>query len=380
MTEKLFDKDSHIKEFTAQVLSCETENGSFKILLDKTAFFYEGGGQPSDKGTLDNANVLDVQSVDGEIYHYTDKPLAIGATVTGVLDWETRYDRMQNHSGEHIISGIVHSLYGLDNVGFHLSDETVTLDFDGILDEEQLSYVEKLANQVVWRNSAFKAYYPDENTLEKLDYRSKKELNGDIRIVEIEDCDICACCAPHVKSAGEIGMIKLLDTEKMRGGTRIFIKCGKRALEDYGKRYKSMLSLSSLMSVKQFEILDGAKKLYEQIASSKFENTTLKKRLINSLINTCSKEDNAVFEDGLDIKELGIFADGLYKKLGGIRAVFSKLSQDTYSFAICGDSEKLNIMFADFKTDFSVRGGGRNGMVQGTVEGTEEKLKLYFKN
>jgi len=380
MTEKLYDIDSNIKNFEAEVTGCFENDGSYKITLNKTAFFPEGGGQPADVGTIDGTTVLDVQTENGEIYHYLDKPLEVGSSVVGELDFDVRYDRMQNHSGEHIISGIVNSLYGYDNVGFHLSDETVTLDFDGELNAEQLSHVELLANKAVWSNYAIKAYYPDEAELEKLEYRSKKELDEAVRIVEIENCDRCACCAPHVKSTGEIGIIKFLDTEKMRGGTRIFIKCGVRALKDYGERYKEMLSVSNSLSVKQFEISDGVDKLYLQLNAQKTENTALKKRLISAMVSALTPQDTVVFEEGLDVRELQIFADSLYKKMGGIRAVFSPATEDSFSFAICGDADELDGIFAEFKKQFNVRGGGRNGMVQGTVIGEKEKIKLYFKN
>ncbi|MBE6733414.1 MAG: alanyl-tRNA editing protein [Ruminococcaceae bacterium] len=380
MTEKLYDIDSHLKSFEATVLECLKCEDKFKVLLNKTAFFPEGGGQPADKGTLDGVQVLDVREEADGIYHYLGNPLEVGSTVKGELCWECRYDRMQNHSGEHIISGIVHRLYGYENVGFHLSDITVTLDFDGELSEEQLSLVERLANEVVWRNSEFKTYYPTREELKNLSYRSKKEIDGDIRIVEIEDCDMCACCAPHVKSAGEIGIIKMLDTERLRGGIRIYIKCGIRALADYGERYKNELSIGNLMSVKQNEIVDGVKMLYTKTAELKAANTELKKRFIKMLINSADSNQNVFFENGLDVRELQMLSDGLYRRFGGIRGAFSETENGVYSFAICGEENALNSFFADFRKEFNVRGGGRNGMVQGTVIGECEKIKLHFNN
>lgn len=379
MTEKLYDIDSHLKCFEATVLECFECDSKFKILLDKTAFFPEGGGQPADRGTLDGIEVLDVREETDGIYHYTKTPLEVGSAVKGELCWECRYDRMQNHSGEHIISGIVHRLYGYENVGFHLSDSTVTLDFDGELTSEQLTFVERLANEVVWRNAEFRTYYPTKEELEKLQYRSKKEIDGDIRIVEIEDCDMCACCAPHVKSAGEIGIIKMLDTERVRGGIRIYIKCGMRALKDYDERYKNEATVSGLMAVKQNEIVEGVKSLYSQINELKNTNTDLKKRFISMLINSADVGDRALFEKGLDVRELQLLSDGLHRRFGDIRGAFSE-SDGGYSFAICGEENVLNSLFTDFRKEFNVRGGGRNGMVQGTVNGDIEKIKLFFKN
>lgn len=378
MTEKLYYLSSKIKDFKATVVSTEkTENG-YKSILSKTAFFPEGGGQPADKGTINGITVFNVLEENGEIYHYTEQELNVGDEVEGVLDWECRYDRMQNHSGEHIISGIVHSLYGYQNVGFHLSDDTVTLDFDGELSAEQLEQVEKMANEVVWRNAKIDCFVPTVDELQKLEYRSKKELDGDVRIVKIEDCDMCACCAPHVESAGEIGIIKMLDTERLRGGIRIYIKCGMRALKDYGDRYKNIFAMSNLMSLKQHEVLMGVEKLYSQINELKQGAVSLKKRLIDAIIKSADGK-TVVFEDGLDVKELQLLADGLYKNYGGIKAAFSPLNNDSFSFAICGDENELNSLFKDFKASFSVRGGGRNGMVQGTVQAEKEQIEAFFK-
>ncbi|MDD6479104.1 MAG: alanyl-tRNA editing protein [Oscillospiraceae bacterium] len=379
MTKKLYDENSYLKEFEAKVLSCDKTDEVYKIVLDKTAFFPEGGGQPADKGEISGQDVLDVQIEDEVIFHYLKSPLNVGDTVKGEIDFDTRYDRMQNHSGEHIISGIVNSLYGYENVGFHLSDETVTLDFNGILDDVMLRDVELRANKVVWNNVKIRGYYPDDDTLKNLSYRSKKELSGAIRIVEIEGCDRCACCAPHVKSSGEIGVIKMLSTEKIRGGTRIFIKCGKRALDDYAERVNVMSKVSNLMALKPNEIFEGTEKLYSNLYEIKGENTNLQKRLINVLISKSLPEDYLLLEEGFSVKELQLLADSLYKKHGMIRGAFSNVEASTYSFAICGEETLLNDFFARFKDLFKVRGGGRNGMVQGTVEGNIEEIKSFFK-
>ena len=381
MTEKLYDKDSHLKSFEAKVLSCEAADGLYRVLLDRTAFFPEGGGQPSDTGIIDGVKVLYVKEDAGNIYHYTQNPLAENSDIIGEIDWSVRYDRMQNHSGEHIISGIVHNLYGYENVGFHLSDSTVTLDFDGDLTSEQLSEIELLANEVVWRNAAFKTYYPKSDELQKLNYRSKKEISGDVRIVEIEDCDICACCAPHVKSAGEIGIIKMLDTEKIRGGIRIYIKCGIRALADYGERYKNEAEISNLLSVKQNETVEGTKKLFAQIDELKATNLSLKKRVVETLIQSAGECDTALFVSDFDIRSLQMLADGLCQRFKDTRGVFCAVdSGNVYSFAICGSDKELEQIMGRFRNQFAVRGGGRNGMVQGTVTGDKEKIKLFFNN
>lgn len=377
-TQKLYDEDSHLYLFTATVLSCECFGDNYAAVLDRTAFFPEGGGQSADKGTLDNAEVLDVQmNESGIITHVISAPLAAGSTVTGLLDFNRRFAFMQNHSGEHIVSGIVHRLFGLDNVGFHLAEDFVTLDFNGELSREQLDDIELRANRAVWSNADIRAYYPDEGTLKALNYRSKKELEGDIRIVEIEGTDICACCAPHVKKTGEIGMIKLLDTEKMRGGTRIVMKCGEFAVKDYSIKYDNIKQISSLLSAKQEETACAVKKLEVQLNEAKLKARELKKRLIERIVTCSNPEEKVLFEEGLDIKELQLLSDALYKKHGGIRGVFSG-SDGSFAFAACGQPQQLDEFFAEFKQKFPVRGGGRNGMVQGTVTATAENIKLCF--
>ena len=378
MTEKLYDKDSHLKEFSATVLSCEKSGENYSVILDKTAFFPEGGGQESDRGNIGAAEVLDVQIVSGEIIHYTDRPLNIGEEYACTLNWDRRFRNMQNHSGEHIVSGIVHRLYGLNNVGFHLGAE-MTVDFDGVLSKEQLSEIERLANKAVWDNVPIRAYYPDEKELKTLDYRSKLELTENVRIVDIEGYDLCACCAPHVKKTGEIGLIKILDSFKNKGGVRIFIKCGIDALKDYNDKYSNVQRISNLLSVKQNEAAAAVDRLRDENRELKFEISNLKKRLITEKVKNFvpESEKTAVFEDNLDIKELQLFADALYKKSGGIRGVFSG-ENGNFSFAICGEEAALDLFFKSFKERFSVRGGGRNGMVQGTVVAGRWEIEEYF--
>ena len=379
MTEKLYDKDSFLKEFTATVLECEQYHDNWSVLLDKTAFFPEAGGQKSDKGNLDNATVLDVQIADEKIYHITDCPLPVGETVTGVIDFNRRFDFMQQHSAEHIVSGIAHCLFGCENVGFHLSEDIVTLDFDKYLTEEQLEKIELSANERVFRNVAFNCYYPDSETLKNLNYRSKKEIEGAVRIVEIENTDMCACCAPHVKTAGQIGLIKLLATEKLRGGIRIELKAGNRALADYNEKYRNILQISSLLATSQSETAEAVKRLLNTLNEQKAELNFIKLEKLKSKAESFvpEKDISLMFEDNLSVKDLQVLADALHKTHGGIRAVLSE-TENGFLFCICGDTA-LDEFFQEFKTSFNVKGGGRNGMVQGTVFASKNELEEYFK-
>ena len=381
MTEKLYNIDSYIKEFTAKVLSCEKVQNGYIIVLDKTAFFPEAGGQPSDIGFLDDAKVFDVQIKNDVLYHYTDKEIGVGQAVNGSIDFERRFDFMQQHSAEHIVSGVANRLYGCQNVGFHLSEEIVTLDFDKLLSREEILMVEELANKAVFENNKINTYYPETEKLEKLNYRSKGELEGAVRIVEIENTDMCACCAPHVKFTGEIGLIKLLSSEKLRGGVRIELKAGMRALKDYNERFSNTAKIGDMLAVKYFETADAVARLMNNISEQKALLTSLKRKITEQKVNLFNAENriSAEFEDDLEVKELQIYADALYKKAGGIRAVFSQNGEDTYTFAICGQPQELDEFFKDFKLKFNVKGGGRNGMVQGTVIAKKESITAFLR-
>ncbi len=380
MTEKLYDNDSFLKEFTAEIIECYSADGGYAAVLDRTAFFPEGGGQPSDTGFLNGTEVFDVQIKNGVIYHYTHEPFKKGECVTGKINFNRRFDFMQQHSGEHIVSGTAHRIYGCENVGFHLSDDIVTLDFDKPLTPEQISNIEKLSNQAVFSDKEIYTYYPNDDELKAITYRSKKEIEGAVRIVEIKDTDICACCAPHVKSTGQIGLIKLLSAERLRGGVRIEIKCGGRALFDYNERYKNTASIGEKLAVKYNETFAAVERLADNINKLKYTVTGLKKRLTEEKVKSfCNKSVvSAEFEDDFDIKEMQIYADALYKKAGGIRGVFSRQQDGVMMFAICGQADELEHFFVLFKERFQVKGGGRNGMVQGSVSADETELKKFF--
>ena len=376
MTEKLYDIDSHLKEFTATVIDSYQKADGYVTVLDRTAFFPEGGGQASDIGYINDAEIYDVRIQDGIIYHYTIKPLKKGEIVLGKLDFERRFDFMQQHSAEHIVSGIAHKYYACENVGFHLGEDIVTLDFDKSLTREDILRIEALSNEAVFKNVGIKAYYPDSEALKAIEYRSKKEIEGAVRIVEIEGVDSCACCAPHVNFSGEIGLIKLLGTEKLRGGVRIELKAGRRALADYNEKYLNVSKISSALCVKQNETADAVERLQKQLSDIKFELTGVKKQILLSKVESFVSERcvTALFEEALEIKDLQYLADALYKKAGGVRAVFSPIS-DGFSFAICGDEAKLSEFFKAFKKSFSVRGGG---MVQGTVVTAKDELISFL--
>ena len=256
---KLYENDSYIKNFSATVISCEEKDGAFLVVLDKTAFFPEGGGQDADKGVINGIEVFDVQIKDDIIYHKLEKNLEIGATVECSIDWDTRFSRMQNHTGEHIVSGLINIIFGYNNVGFHMNDSLVTFDVDGPLTDDDIKLVEKKANQAIYANNSINAIYPTPEELDNYDYRSKLDITEGVRLVEIENTDLCACCAPHVAKTGEVGIIKIISYIPYKKGTRIEMLCGSLALEDYqnlhitNKAIMNMLSANALKHLIQLK-------------------------------------------------------------------------------------------------------------------------------
>lgn len=390
MTEKLYDENSHLFEFTARVIACnKTENG-YAVILDRTAFFPEGGGQPSDTGTLGAARVFDVQirtvsakpggaedaRESSDIVHYTDQPLEVGSEATGRIDTARRTDFMQQHSAEHIVSGIVHSRLGYENVGFHLSRETVTLDFSGLLSDCQIADIEREANERVRQNVRFKVWYPSAEELETLSYRSKKELNAPIRMVEIENTDRCACCAPHVSSAAEIGVIHLEDLGKMRGGTRLSLKAGARAVSDYRRASEALGKIGALLSAKQGEEAAAVERLSAALEAEKMNAAALEKRLIKALAAAARREERALFCE-LSGDFVFHLADALHTRFKDLRAVFSP-AENGFSFALRDDEADLAAFFESFRGEFPVRGGGKGGMRRGSVAANEDELKKFF--
>ena len=283
-TIRLFDEDSHQTLFEGCVLSCEQDGDLYKVTLNQTMFFPEEGGQSCDKGTLNDILVEKVLEKDRVIYHWVKEPLWEGDTVTGSVDWEKRFSDMQQHTGEHIVSGLIHEHFKLNNVGFHLGSEAVTMDFDGVITREQLRMIEYRANEAVARNLPVKITWPSKEELMEIPYRSKKEIDGPIRIVEIPGYDICACCAPHVHNTGEIGMIRLIGMEKYKGGVRIQMLCGFRALADALEKERNVYDISAQLSAKPYEVAAAVEKLKAESLALKQEMNGLKMDILQEKI------------------------------------------------------------------------------------------------
>lgn len=379
-TEKLYYIDSYIKEFDATVLSCEKQdNGTFAVELDATAFFPEGGGQTSDTGTMGKSTVLDVQEKDGRILHYVDGEIKTGTSVHCTLDFETRFRKMQNHGGEHIVSGTVHRLFGLDNVGFHMGKEDITIDYNGFLDRDAILRIEREANLTVFSNVPITAEFPSREELSRIEYRSKKEIDGDIRIVTVQDCDVCACCAPHVKRTGEIGIIKLLDSIKYKGGVRIHMLCGFNALEDYNRKYESVRYIAGELSAKQDDVCEMFDKFSNDFAESRAEFSRLKSELLAEKLKSIPFTDGnlCLFENGLTGDALRRFCSDAADKCTGICAVFSG-EDGAYNYVIISRSVDLSALRGEINSVISGRGGGSSEMLQGRATCTSEQATAYF--
>ena len=388
MTEQLYYQDSYIKDFEAVVLSCIPNGNHFEAVLDRTAFFPEGGGQCADTGVLHIENreiqVFDVQERNGEIIHFIDKEILPGQTVIGELDFQERFSKMQQHTGEHIISGIVHRRFGYENVGFHLGKEEVTMDYDGPLTPEELRSIEYEANQVVAENREIRAYFPGTEELEKIPYRSKKELQGKIRIVEIQDCDICACCAPHVKTTGNVGLIKITNAIRYKGGMRLWITCGMRALEDYNQKEASVVQISNMLSAKQQEVTDAVKRLTEEIQQLKEKAAKMQERLVMGYLESekvvLKENPNAnllLFEKELDAMAMRNFVNAGMELTKGVCGAFVGDEKQGFRYVL-GSSGDIREIGKKLNAAFQGKGGRKPPMIQGSLVGEEEKIREFL--
>lgn len=380
-TVKLYDLDSYLKTFTAFVQECTKSGDSFRIVLDRTAFFPEGGGQYADTGMLGDAKVLDVQTdATGIIRHYTDKALPVGAEVTGSIHWEQRFRRMQEHSGEHIVSGLVHSLFGYDNIGFHLSNTDLTCDYNGLLTEAQLALLEEKANLAVAENSSITAEYPDPSLLPSLSYRSKLELTEDVRLVTIEGIDVCACCAPHVRSTGCIGLIKIVNTEKVHGGTRLHLKCGFSALADYREKQEQLHRIIEATSSRQYETADAVEKLVAKNDLLSVELARANRRIAEVKVESMApvKGNLVLCLEQADTETLRTLANGGREKCDGLCVALTPAGNG-YRYMITAKGLPLSALAKDMNGALQGRGGGKDNMIQGSFGATLQEIEAFFK-
>lgn len=375
MTIKLYDLDAYQTTFEATVLSCTKREKDYDVILDQTLFFPEEGGQTCDQGTLNDVRVHDVQIIDQEIHHYVNDPLK--GKIIGKIDFKHRYTNMQNHSGEHVLSGLVKEMFGFDNSGFHLSPNEITTDYSGFLNTKQLEELEKRANEVILENHPIHCFYPEDTSL--YDYRSKKEINEALRLVEIEGIDCCACCAPHVRSTSEIGLIKILKAVKHKQGIRIWFICGYRAYQDYHQKHLQAMHISQKLSLPSDDLTHGIDRLINENNDLKQEISKLKKQSIDLQIQSLSVRDfHLVFIEELDRSLQLYYCNQLLDLARHFSAVFVG-KENNYRFYITSH-EDARLLLENLKEHFEVKGGGKKDMVQGQIQGRKEDVEELLTN
>ena len=362
--------------FSAVVTACEKVEDYYEAVLDRTAFFPEGGGQYADTGVIDGIRVIDVQEKNEIIYHKMEQPLEVGKTVEGSIEWEERFSKMQQHSGEHIVSGIVHAKYGYDNVGFHMGTDAITIDFNGPITKEELKEIEKKANEAVVQNLDVQVTYPTREELVHLKYRSKIEIEGQVRLVTVPGHDACACCAPHVKKTGEIGLIKLIGMQNYKGGVRVSMLCGTRAIADYEEKAQSVKRLSVLLSTPEQDVVEEVVRLKEQLSAQEVELVKLQEKLLICKAEQVEENQEMVvlFESALEGTAPRELVNFILERNTRVGAVFAG-DGENYRYVIGSRTVDVRPVAKHLNDRFQGRGGGKPEMVQGTISGSERDIK-----
>lgn len=377
-TEKLYDRDPFLSRFTAQVLTCQPKGECFQVVLDRTAFYPEGGGQPADWGTLNGVAVTDIHERDGVVFHTCSHPLEPGRAVEGVIDWERRFDHMQQHSGEHICSGMICRRYHCDNVGFHMGAEIVTIDFNAEIPWEGLLEIEAQANRYLSENHPIQIQVCRGPELEALDYRSKKALEGDVRIVTFPGADCCACCGTHVYSSAQVGLVKFLSVQKFREGVRIELLCGKRALDYFSAVYEQARTVGQQLSVKPREIVPAVERLAQELAAVKARSAELESGYFAALAGEYAGQgDVLMLQPPMPPDSVRRLADAVSKTCGGLAAVFAG-GEGQYHYALVHPGEDITPLVKSMNQALHGRGGGRNGFAQGSAQTHLEEINAFF--
>lgn len=379
-TKRLFYENVYQKEFEAKVLlSGNDEKGNY-VVLDQTAFYPEGGGQPSDKGILGIAQVSDVQYVEQEIRHYVNQPLEEGTIIHGKIDWQWRFDLMQQHSGEHIVSGMIHEKYGYDNVGFHMGEEFITIDLSGMLEKEQVEEIEKQVNAYIWSNHSTHVFCPSDSERKDISYRSKKELTGEVRLVEFPGADLCACCGLHVETTGEIGLVKLVSSRKFRDGVRIEMLSGRRAFEYLNVHCRENSHVAVDLSVKPEETRAAVEHLQEEIYQLKGKILQLQNEKYEMWARQCKDKGNVlVFAEHLEAAEIRKCADAILNECKGICVLVSGDDETGYKYAVGERDGDVRSLVKEMNAALTGRGGGKPFFAQGSMQGKREEIIRFFR-
>lgn len=377
-TVRLYYQDAHLREFSARVVSCEREKERFAVVLDQTAFYPEGGGQPGDTGALDGVRVLDTHARGGEVVHYCDGPLEPGSSVRGTIDWARRFDYMQQHSGEHIVSGIIHRRFGYENVGFHMGADMVTIDFSGMLTMEDVREIEREANEAVWENLPIVVSWVDGEEKAQAVYRSKKALEGVVRLVTIPATDVCACCGTHVSSTGEIGLIKIFTCQKFHDGVRLEMLCGRKAYDYVNSIMEQNKRISALLSAKPQQTAQAAERTLGELAQVKYRAGALERLLIERAADELrGKGDSLLFME-LSADGLRQMADAGMRACGGVCAVFTGSDETGWRYAVGQAGGDLRAFSRRMNDALRGRGGGKPEFVQGSVQASRAEIEAFW--
>ncbi len=377
---KLFYEDPHLQTFSATVLCCREEENGWAVYLDQTAFYPEGGGQACDTGRLGDARVTDVREDALGIRHLCDRALPVGQAVEGTIDWAHRFDLMQQHTGEHIVSGIIFEKYGYHNSGFHVGTDGMEVDFDGPIPQADVAWIEQKANEAVWANLPIKCWYPAEELLPTIPYRTKRALPWPVRIVDISGVDLCACCGIHVKATGEVGLIKISSCVSLRGGVRMVIRCAGRALAHMNQVYDQNRQVSQAFSAQILETGEAARKMNDALAAEKLRANTLQKQVFSYIAREYEGQSNVLhFAEGLAPGQVRELADAIAGSVSGWAAVFSG-EGNSCSYCLATRSGDLRDMGKAMTAALSGRGGGKPNFQQGSVNACRQDIEAFFAN
>ena len=378
MAEKLFYEDPFLVEFTARVLSCAPDKGGFAVTLDRTAFYPEGGGQSADHGVLGGAAVTDVREKDGEVVHTCDRALPVGETVAGAIDFARRFDLMQQHSGEHIVSGILCGRHSCDNVGFHIGHDLVTIDFNTQLTTEELREIEALANRYVWEDHPIEVSWPTPEVLSALPYRSKKALTGAVRIVTFPGADCCACCGTHVRRSGQVGIIKLLSCQKFREGVRIEMAAGERALRYCTEVLDQNTHVSQLLSAKPLETAAAVERLQKELYALRGRVAALEEGdFARKAEHFAGKGDVVFLEGDMSSESVRKLCAAVMDTCGGRCAVFAGSDEQGYKYALGQTGGDLRSLVKDLNAALNGRGGGKPHFAQGSLQASGAAIREF---
>lgn len=377
-TEKLYYADPFLTEFDARVLACEAVKDGFAVVLDRTAFYPEGGGQPYDTGVLGGAEVLDVHERAGVITHKCASPLPVGAAVHGKIDRARRFDHMQQHSGEHIVSGMLCAAFHCDNVGFHMGESVVTIDYNAEMTWEQVLEIEQRANRYIWENHAIEITWPTREELAHIPYRSKKALEGPVRLTGFPGADLCACCGTHVMRSGEVGLVKFLSCQKFRDGVRLELLCGERALRALAASWEQNLRIGQALSVKGEKTFAAVERLRGELGETKTQLAAMEEERFREIAaQQAGRGDVLLIEPAMRPESVRRLCDAAAQVCGGRCAVFAG-ADGAYHYAVIHAGQDIRGLVKDMNAALHGRGGGRDGFAQGSVSCTESDIRAFF--